>query len=52
MHIQFEKYPPGTVEVNDTPDDPPRLTLIGFYYGIFNRMAEECARYARLLGLL
>ena len=37
---------------HDEDDPPPRETFTGFYFGIFNRWAEELARLARLFGFL
>ncbi len=39
-------YPP------DDDDPPPEETPQDVWWGVFNRMAEEAARYARFLGLL
>ena len=34
-------------------DDPPaEVTPSDLWWGTFNRFAEECARYARLIGLI
>jgi hypothetical protein len=36
----------------DSDDPPPIESPLGIWWGIFNRCAEESARYARFLGLL
>ncbi len=44
-------YPKGT-EVLDTLDPPPKVGYSELHWYVFNHFAEECARFARLFGLL
>ncbi len=54
MHEQLDFFEeePGIILAYDADDPPPKVGYSELHYYLFNHFAEECARFARLFGLI